>query len=522
MGSSTENSAYGPTRNPWDRERVPGGSSGGSAAAVAAAMAPLSLGTDTGGSIRQPAALCGVVGMKPTYGAVSRYGAVAFASSLDQVGPFARTVRDCALALRVIAGPDTCDSTCLGPPEPIELPEREDLRGLRVGAISLDGIARRRARRARELRGGARDRAGARRRARRGQPRVLADAACAGGLLPDRAGRGLREPGPLRRRSLWPARARRRRLRDVRRDAPARLRARGQAPLPDRRLRALGGLLRRLLRPGAARAHAHPARLRAGLRELRPAAHPDLADGRVPHRRAGRRPARDVRLRPLHAARSTSPACRRSRCPAGFPRACRSDCTWPARPSARTGCWRPRTRSRGRFAFDPTPPALLGAHERARGLGGRDRPRDPRAALDAQQDVLPLPERVRAASRTRASARSARRSPARSRSPTAPRSSARSRSAWRWSPRSRRIRRSTARTTSIPTRPRRTRSASSTNRSAAAAGWPFRPPTATTWWASSGCTWRRTPPRRCTRAVAAGAWPARMAPWSTSTAAARR
>jgi aspartyl-tRNA(Asn)/glutamyl-tRNA(Gln) amidotransferase subunit A len=140
MGSSTENSAYGPTRNPWDRERVPGGSSGGSAAAVAASMAPLSLGTDTGGSIRQPAALCGVVGMKPTYGAVSRYGAVAFASSLDQVGPFARTVRDCALALRVIVGPDACDSTCVGLPEPIVLPEREDLRGLRVGAISLDGV----------------------------------------------------------------------------------------------------------------------------------------------------------------------------------------------------------------------------------------------------------------------------------------------------------------------------------------------------------------------------------------------
>ncbi|HEY3614192.1 MAG TPA: Asp-tRNA(Asn)/Glu-tRNA(Gln) amidotransferase subunit GatA [Gaiellales bacterium] len=140
MGSSTENSAYGPTRNPWDRERVPGGSSGGSAAAVAASMAPLSLGTDTGGSIRQPAALCGVVGLKPTYGNVSRYGAIAFASSLDQIGPFARTVRDCALALRVIAGADTCDSTCVGPPEPIELPDREDLRGIKVGAISLDGI----------------------------------------------------------------------------------------------------------------------------------------------------------------------------------------------------------------------------------------------------------------------------------------------------------------------------------------------------------------------------------------------
>ena len=169
MGSSTENSAYGPTRNPWDRERVPGGSSGGSAAAVAASMAPLALGTDTGGSIRQPAALCGVVGMKPTYGAVSRYGAVAFASSLDQIGPFARTVRDCALALRVIAGADTCDSTCLGPPEPIELPEREDLRGVRVGRDLARRHRGRRARRARELRGRARDGARARRRARRGR-----------------------------------------------------------------------------------------------------------------------------------------------------------------------------------------------------------------------------------------------------------------------------------------------------------------------------------------------------------------
>ena len=135
MGSSTENSAYQVTRNPWDPERVPGGSSGGSAAAVAAFQAPWALGSDTGGSIRQPAALCGIVGMKPTYGAVSRYGLIAFASSLDQVGPFARTVRDSALLLSHIVGRDEMDSTSLDWTEPIRLPEATDMRGVRVGVV---------------------------------------------------------------------------------------------------------------------------------------------------------------------------------------------------------------------------------------------------------------------------------------------------------------------------------------------------------------------------------------------------
>jgi aspartyl-tRNA(Asn)/glutamyl-tRNA(Gln) amidotransferase subunit A len=133
MGSSTENSGFGPTLNPWARERVPGGSSGGSAAAVAAGSAPWSIGTDTGGSIRQPAALCGIVGLKPTYGAISRYGMIAFASSLDQAGPFTRDVTDAALLLGAMAGPDPCDSTALGLPEPVRLPTRTDLRGLRLG-----------------------------------------------------------------------------------------------------------------------------------------------------------------------------------------------------------------------------------------------------------------------------------------------------------------------------------------------------------------------------------------------------
>ncbi|MGI8678235.1 MAG: Asp-tRNA(Asn)/Glu-tRNA(Gln) amidotransferase subunit GatA [Jatrophihabitans sp.] len=147
MGSSTENSAYGPTKNPWDLTRIPGGSSGGSSAAVAAYEAPLSIGTDTGGSIRQPAAVTGIVGHKPTYGGVSRYGLIAFSSSLDQAGPLGRTVLDAALLHEVIAGHDPYDSTSIdGPVPPVVAAARDgaagDLAGLRVGVVpELGGSA---------------------------------------------------------------------------------------------------------------------------------------------------------------------------------------------------------------------------------------------------------------------------------------------------------------------------------------------------------------------------------------------
>ena len=287
MGSSTENSAYGPTRNPWDPTRVPGGSGGGSAAAVAAGLAPWALGSDTGGSVKLPSAFCGNVGLRPTYGTVSRYGIVAFASSLDQVGPVSRNVRDNALLYRIISGLDEHDSTTVDVP-PVVLPEGDDLKGVRIGVPrqlnEVEGIepgvkAAVEAAIAHAEALGAeleRVRAAALGRLR---PRLL---------LPDRPVRGLREPRPLRRRPLRPPLGRRRLPRDGDAHAARRLRRRAQAPDHARHLRALVRLLRRLLRLGAEGAHADQARARRAVRALRPARLADLR--RRPRSSSARRP----------------------------------------------------------------------------------------------------------------------------------------------------------------------------------------------------------------------------------------
>ena len=259
MGSSTENSAFHPTRNPWDLERVPGGSSGGAAAAVAASECLFALGSDTGGSIRQPAALCGVTGLKPTYGLVSRFGLVAFASSLDQIGPLAKDAQDCALVLNAIAGHDPRDSTSIPGDRP------DYVRGLHGGVKGLRlGVPR-------EYFGEGVDpevggsRAGGGKGAgggRGGGGGVLAapHALRPGSLLHHRPFGVLGEPGPLRRREVRLLRPRGGLdVGGAGGDARAGLRARGEATHPAGHLRSLRRLLRRVLPEGAQGAHAHPA-----------------------------------------------------------------------------------------------------------------------------------------------------------------------------------------------------------------------------------------------------------------------
>ena len=293
MGSSTENSAYGPTRNPWNTERVPGGSGGGSAAALAAFQAPLAIGSDTGGSIRQPAALTATVGVKPTYGTVSRYGLIACASSLDQGGPCARTVLDTALLHQVIAGHDPKDSTSVDAAVPDVVAAARagaagDLKGVRIGVVK-------------QLRGdGYQDGVLASFNAAVEQLTALgaevSEVDCPHFdyslrvVLPDPAVGGVVEPRAVRRDALRIAGRRRRHAQRRGSDGvdPRRgIRSRSQAPHHDRHLRVVGRLLRRLLQPGAEGPHADRPRPRRGLQEGRRAGLAGDPDDRV--RRWGRR-----------------------------------------------------------------------------------------------------------------------------------------------------------------------------------------------------------------------------------------
>ena len=306
MGSSTENSAFFPTRNPWDLDRVPGGSSGGPAVAVAASECVFSLGSDTGGSIRQPASLCGVVGLKPTYGLVSRYGLVAFASSLDQIGPITKDVRDCAIVLNAIAGNDPRDSTSLkvGGTDYTAVLESGggSLKGLRIGVPSeyfVDGMdpevessTRRSIALLEDLGAEVSETSLPHTSFALAVYYILAPSECSAnlarydgvkyGFLGHRGVVDVGGAGAHARRRVRPG---------------------GQAPNHAGHLRAFFRLLRRFLPEGAEGADDHPPRVRAGLQGVRRYRVGNLADGGVQAGREDGRPGPDVPVRRAHSAR---------------------------------------------------------------------------------------------------------------------------------------------------------------------------------------------------------------------------
>ena len=297
MGSSCENSAFHPTHNPWDTARVPGGSSGGAAASVAAGEAIYSLGSDTGGSVRQPAALCGVVGLKPSYGLVSRYGLVAYASSLDQIGPIGRNVADCALVLSAIAGHDPRDATSLPFPAAdftAGLDTGGDLNGLRLGVPEEyfaegieDGV-----RRAVEQAIGALEELGASVR-EVSLPSTKYALACYYIIAPSECSANLARYDGVKygysdqqADDMW--------------SAMEQTRRHGFGPEVTRRIRPVGGLLRRLLPEGPAGAHTDSPGFRPSVRDSGRAGDAHVARGGLPHRGEDRRPGSDVHGRRSH------------------------------------------------------------------------------------------------------------------------------------------------------------------------------------------------------------------------------
>ena len=284
MGSSNETSYYGPVKNPWDISKVPGGSSGGSAAATAARLTPLATGTDTGGSIRQPAALTGVTGLKPTYGRVSRYGMIAFASSLDQAGVFARSAADAAAALQVMAGFDARDSTSVDVPVPDYCKGLgQPLKGLKIGLLRefFDGLEPRNAALIEDALNiytglGAETR----------EVSSAAPAAVGAHVLCRGPGRVLVEPVAFRRRALRiPLRESQRSIGSVQALARGRVRRRGEAAHHDGHLCAVRRLLRRLLPEGAKGTPPDHERFSLGIRKSRSGDQPHHADACLRHRR---------------------------------------------------------------------------------------------------------------------------------------------------------------------------------------------------------------------------------------------